>query len=123
MGLFSKNKKDKLNQHGNIEKASTEMTPEEIDNYCSLMRDILSRKREGFVWMATTDGAKDGLWGDYSKKAEGCLFIHHASKFDVVSNLLENLNIDPLKLAFMEMKRKRGDKIEHHEDCDGHCND
>lgn len=111
---------DRKNDVGNIIRSTNNFSEAEEKQYIQLFRDIISKKREGFVWMATTDGERvhDEESNGPALEAEGILFLNRSDKLNVAMNLLRNLDLDPLDLAVREKARNK-----HNPKCDGHCND
>lgn len=123
MALFGK-KKARVNKMGNAERVETKMSETEVEEFGQLAKDILSDKRKGFIYMATTDGEEAPYMGEGAKHSNGVVYLHKASKMTMVMNLLGNLGINPTQLALLSMLEGKGKgKDGHHEDCDGTCND
>lgn len=72
------------------------MTAEEIKEAQDLLAVIGSGKRDGYIYMATTDGkiVRDGV-----REAEGNLFVHNADSATIIGNLIEGLGLDPKRVA------------------------
>lgn len=79
-------------------KKGTLMSPARIKEMQKLLAEIGTRKRDGFIYMATTDG-KDK--GNGKQEANGVLFIHQSKPSLMISNLIGKLGLDPTMVAMM----------------------
>lgn len=81
------------------------MNAREIAEFKDLLGDIGSGKRDGFIFMATTDGEKAPEEGEGISKTDGVVFAHNADPETMVVNLIMNLGVDPMKVAVLTLGR------------------
>lgn len=85
------------------------MEESEIVKFSGLLRDIGTGKRDGFIFIVTTDGEEDmensiERGDDGLFHAEGITFGHHASLEDMAVNLIINTGVNPLSVALASME-------------------
>lgn len=85
-------------------KSGDTMSSDDVKKFSKLLKDIGEHKREGFIFIVTTDGesSKDGK----TKTAEGILFGHRAPRLETVSNLLDRMDFTPREFMALYLSLK-----------------
>ncbi len=92
------------------------MTAPEIKELQKMAADIGSGKKSGYIFIATTEDTPKGI------HMEGTAFIHNSNKMNILTTIIENLQLSPLEtaVAFREALTGGG-KPDHEHDAKGKC--
>ena len=84
-----------LEEHKNtdVPDAKHKLEGAELERLLKIFHEIASGTRRGFIYMAAVDKLDD-----HHEKADGIIFANRFPKLDMIANLIDNMNINPLEM-------------------------